>query len=287
MKEIKKLREIIGKLALSFAAIVVLTGVFTLVAVMVPIDIEKALQAQPLFFMFAVYVMFKWFDRNAGWTIGWKDRQGWSFAIHGMAAGILLIAAASFTIWLSGSLSWKPGAWDDELVLSLLKGIAFYILVAIGEEVYFRGYAQGLLRHHYGSRIAIMVSSVWFALMHGMNSDMFQSPLPFLNITLVGILFAIAREWTGSLWYSIGLHFTWNLFQGHVFGYSVSGTDLTPSVFHATFKGPAIWNGGAFGAEGSIATTVVVLIGILGTHYHYRGLAANRAAVNRSSTYNQ
>jgi hypothetical protein len=51
-------------------------------------------------------------------------------------------------------------------------------------------------------------------------------------------------------------HFFWNFFEGSVYGVAVSGVSV-PSVFFSEISGPEIISGGAFGAEGSIAVTLL------------------------------
>ena len=56
---------------------------------------------------------------------------------------------------------------------------------------------------------------------------------------------------TGSLWFSCGLHFGWNLFQGAVFGLPVSGLSEFSTVVTASAQGSTALTGGAYGPEGS------------------------------------
>lgn len=52
--------------------------------------------------------------------------------------------------------------------------------------------------------------------------------------------------------------------QGNFYGISVSGTGNTESVFRTTSQTSYSWlNGGDFGIEGSIFTTIVLLSGIV------------------------
>jgi hypothetical protein len=69
---------------------------------------------------------------------------------------------------------------------------------------------------------------------------------------------------TGELAIPIGLHITWNFFQGTVFGLPVSG--LNP--FGATFlsveqDGPGLWTGGSFGPEGGMLGPAAMIVGTL------------------------
>src|SRR5207248_1462248 len=76
-------------------------------------------------------------------------------------------------------------------------------------------------------------------------------PLVLINLMLAGALFGYAFLRTGRLWTAVGLHFAWNLFEGPVFGMTVSGHD-TLSVLVSHVHGPTWITGGAFGPEASV-----------------------------------
>jgi hypothetical protein len=56
------------------------------------------------------------------------------------------------------------------------------------------------------------------------------------------------------------MHFTWNLFMGNVYGISVSGMDLGGSIIKSQPLGNPIISGGDFGLEGSIVTTILLVL---------------------------
>ena len=97
--------------------------------------------------------------------------------------------------------------------------------------------------------------------MHGMNPNV---SILGLNIALVGILFAYMFVATNSLWLPIGYHITWNYFQGNVFGFPVSGT--TPNgIYGVEVVAGRDWlTGGAFGLEGGLMATLLILVGFVG-----------------------
>lgn len=79
-------------------------------------------------------------------------------------------------------------------LLYLLVGCIFAPLV---EELFFRGIIYGWIRRSQNVTVAVLVSAVLFASMHG-----FLSPVQLIG----GIAFAVIYEWRGSIWAAYVLH---------------------------------------------------------------------------------
>ncbi len=79
----------------------------------------------------------------------------------------------------------------------LVLGIA--VLAPLGEELVFRGYLQRVLGARYGTMRAVIVTSVLFAAIH-------LNPASLLALFALGVVFALLRVWTGSIWPAILAH---------------------------------------------------------------------------------
>jgi uncharacterized protein len=158
------------------------------------------------------------------------------------------------------------------LVYSQLMWLLMMILVGVSEEMLSRGYhmknlGEGLRRIGVvrSALIAGVLSSLFFGLLHAMNPN--SSWISTLGVTLAGMMLATGRVATGSLAAPIGLHISWNLFQGPVLGFPVSGNTTDNSIVAIEQGGNPIWTGGAFGPEaglmGVMATLLLTLVFVL------------------------
>jgi membrane protease YdiL (CAAX protease family) len=204
------------------------------------------------------------FHLGAGW---WLD------LLFGMVLGALLMT----TIFLMElGLGWVKvtGAFEDHLggpfVVSLLIPLATFICVGISEETVFRGYqlknaAEGLNYPALGPSGAILLawisSSVVFGVVHANNPS--ATPISTLNIVLAGLMLGFGYVLSGELAIPIGLHITWNFFQGAVYGFPVSGFEaFGPTLLTTQQGGPDLWTGGSFGPEGGLLVPGIMVLGM-------------------------
>lgn len=174
----------------------------------------------------------------------------------GLLAAITLLSATLSVIQLVYSARFETGTAAASDVVSWL---ILMLLVAICEEVLFRGYIQRTLQHSLPRWLALVITSALFALMHAGNPGQHWLALP--GIFIGGLLLGINYLYTGNLWFGIGLHFGWNALLGPVLGLQVSG--IKPAaLIHTQLQGPAWLTGGSFGPEASVVY-MALAVGLL------------------------
>jgi len=134
-----------------------------------------------------------------------------------------------------------------------------YMVQGMSEEVLCRGYFMTSLARRYPAWLAVVISSVFFALLHLGNPGVNVSAI--VNLTLSGLVFGTYILRRGDIWGACAMHSFWNLIQGNFFGISVSGTtDGSNTLFSAVAKsGTELWTGGRFGIESGLLDTIVEL----------------------------
>lgn len=148
-----------------------------------------------------------------------------------------------------GSVYWNGNVLVDKLFM--------FLVVAVGEEVLFRGILFRMTADRWGTPVGLLVSALVFGIAHITNDH--ATVWSSLAIAIeAGILLGAACKWSGTLWLPIGIHWSWNFFQGPVFGFAVSGSD-TPSLIVPEIQGSDWLTGGSFGAEASIPAVVLGL----------------------------
>jgi uncharacterized protein len=179
------------------------------------------------------------------------------FSVAGLLSGALLIGIGVIIIYLSGSIKWMMYGFEAG---HLVMGTALMLLISAAEEYIFRGIILRRLGRKINMWPALLISAVLFAAVHIMNTDI--TPLAIVNIFLGGLVFGIAYMFTRSLSYVIFFHFGWNFIQGPILGFTVSGLPFE-SIFTIKLEQNNLINGGAFGFEGSIVCSIILLITFL------------------------
>lgn len=162
--------------------------------------------------------------------------------------------------------------------------LLLFLLVGLSEEFLFRGYVQftltrgllGLARrispaHERGTAfwLSALVWSLVFFVAHLSNSG--ENPWGLAGVFLAGMLFSYALWHTGSLWWGIGAHMTWDWAQSFLFGVPDSGTLSVGRLFQTHAVGPVWLSGGVDGPEGSILLLPALLLLFFAVRWHRRG----------------
>jgi hypothetical protein len=137
---------------------------------------------------------------------------------------------------------------------------------AIIEEAVFRGGLITGLLMLLPKRpvVAVAVSALMFGLSHAANPG--ASPISVLGLTLGGAVYALAFLGSRAIWLPLGVHFAWNVVQGPVLGFPVSGLPGS-GVFRVLDHGPAWLTGGGYGPEAGLIGILArgaALAGVLG-----------------------
>lgn len=174
----------------------------------------------------------------------------------GLALGAVLMSAVIAVLFVLGSYRIIGTDPDYQVWLDLLSA---GITAAIAEEIVFRAVLFRLLEELVGTWGAIAASAAVFGLAHLSNPN--ASLWGAIAIALeAGVLFAALYALTRSLWWTIGLHFSWNMLQGPVFGSAVSGSGVGRGWLQAQFSGPDWLTGGAFGVEASVVSVALLTL---------------------------
>ena len=163
---------------------------------------------------------------------------------------------------VSGIGSFELNELSLEPLFFIIGLFPFWLLQGGTEEVATRGWLLTRIAARTNLPLAIAISSSLFGILHMGNAGV--TFLSVLNIILDGVLAALLFIYTDSIWLVVAQHGTWNYVQGNLLGFQVSGTGADASIFSFTMgDGPDWLTGGAFGAEGSIITTLVLLVSLV------------------------
>ncbi|MDU1974958.1 MAG: CPBP family intramembrane glutamic endopeptidase [Streptococcus parasanguinis] len=211
-----------------------------------------------LLFIFWVKVI----EKNSLSSLGFVKKNWLKYLGWGILISLFQMGVIALVYQLGGIGSFELNELSLEPILFILGLFPFWLLQGGTEEVATRGWLLTRIAARTNLPLAIVISSSLFGILHMGNAGV--TFLSVLNIILDGVLAGLLFIYTDSIWLVVAQHGTWNYVQGNLLGFQVSGTGADASIFSFTMgSGPDWLTGGTFGAEGSIITTLVLLVSLV------------------------
>lgn len=213
-----------------------------------------------ILFLFIFWV--KVIEKNALSSLGFVKRNWLKYLVWGILLSLLQMGVIALVYQVGGIGTFELNELSLEPILFILGLFPFWLLQGGTEEVATRGWLLTRIASRANLPLAIAISSSLFGFLHLGNAGV--TFLSVLNIILDGFLAGLLFIYTDSIWLVVAQHGTWNYVQGNLLGFQVSGTGADASIFSFTMgSGPDWLTGGEFGAEGSIITTLVLLVSLV------------------------
>ena len=216
-------------------------------------------------FGLATIVVGRLLNKRSWERMGWytDPTHGGTFLrlVRGTGLGALMAAiAVALAFAFDGAQVRVLFDWGFWLSVSLPLAVGL-LAAALSEELMFRGYPLRRLADGIGALPAMLLVTLGFALAHADNPNV--SKLALLNIFLAGVWLSFAFFSTGGMLFAWGAHFGWNAALAIAFDAPVSGYKFQVPMVEYTPGRHAWVDGGPFGPEGGIVTTIVLVAGTL------------------------
>ncbi|MDD4968009.1 MAG: type II CAAX endopeptidase family protein [Paludibacter sp.] len=203
-------------------------------------------------------------DKKSFVSIGFEKVLVGKDILMGLMIGFLIMLSGFSILIFTQQLQFVAFKPD---FINILYSIGLFIFVAVAEEVFTRGYILRNLAISFNKYVALIISALVFCVMHLANPNI--TLISLLILFLSGLVLGLSYLFTKNLWFPIALHFSWNFFQGTVFGFNVSGMKIY-RLIETKYTLANSWNGGLFGFEGSILAVLFLIPAIVLIYFIFR-----------------
>ena len=186
--------------------------------------------------------------------------------ITGAALGGLTIGVTSLLLLAARMLRIDPtvaGSWWGQAGRSVL----VLLPAAFFEELFIRGFVFSVLRRAWGWRLALVVTSVVFGLLHAWNPGADAESI--LAVIVAGFFLGAILLATRSLYAAGAAHFAWNWVMAAAMHIAVSGIPSGDVDYRTVETGPDWLTGGPWGPEGGLAAVVMMFVAIFYLYGRY------------------
>jgi membrane protease YdiL (CAAX protease family) len=211
-------------------------------------------------------------DRRSIASLGFAFRSGW---LRLLALGVVLGAGMQLLVFAMeeflgySRVAAYAGTQSD--AIELAQYLPFFVVAALAEEMLVRGYVFQNLWEEWGAPAGIVLTAGLFAVLHLGNPNSHANLwFTLAGLAAFGVWACLSFMWTRSLWLALGAHFAWNVLEGPVLGFPVSGFSFGTTALTQKIGGPAWFTGGAFGPESGASSLIALVAGLAFLYWLYR-----------------
>lgn len=201
------------------------------------------------------------------------SKSVWDYIV-GAGIAVIILAVIMGMCCITGCISYE-GISKNANYGYLVILFGGFIIQSMGEEVLCRGFLMPTLLKKVSMPVAVFISSTAFAFPH--FSSLFEMEMQFrivgaLNLYLISVIFSLLILCRSNIWVACGLHGVWNFLLYGVFGLNLSGNEANAAgILSFKVETSTILNGGIYGIESSIITTIVLAIAAALLYKWYSG----------------
>ncbi len=180
-------------------------------------------------------------------------KQFWLGVLWGLVAlTVLLLVMREVGVFQFGHLALHG--------LRVFKFAAFwgavFLVVGLYEDFLFRGYSLFTLAEAIAFWPAAILLSLAFGFIHLGNNG--ESWVGALGASCIGLFFCLTLRRTGTLWFAIGMHASWDWGESFLYSVPDSGQIAPGHLLSSSFHGTRWLTGGSVGPEGSVFVFVLI-----------------------------
>jgi len=228
--------------------------------------------------VFSLFIQIKFLDKSSFKKYGLKINKIWIQEFFmGTVISLAQLSIFFLIMYSTGNLKivefFTTNSSDYSFDYSFWEGFfseMFGLIIGSSvEEIFFRAFlfyivyeALRTIKKDAAKRAFIILIAIapLFGIAHIGNEG--ATTISTINLGLDAIMMCLPFLITGRLGMSIGMHFSWNLFQGAIFGFAISGNIAKASIISVNMPNNLL-TGGVFGPEGSIIFILLDIVALM------------------------
>ena len=208
----------------------------------------------------------KFIEKRNFTSLGFKRYKYLAKLLRGMLLGFSIISISVISIIIfQGAKLELDSLFTVKSFLGFIFLLLGFMIEGFSKEILTRGWLLPVISRRHNVGLGIILSSIFYVGLHIFNENI--TLIAIINLFIFSIFASLYTLKTDSLWQICGLHGAWSFTQASIFGFNLMGSKIIGgSLFNIKAKGFDVISGGAYGVEGSLILTFVLIASVIYTY---------------------